>query len=367
MEKKEIKIVTLLVVVVILIGGGAWYLYEQETEPKAGPGERTVTDPVGRTVVIPEKIERVGVLNSPSVQLMYLLHAEDKICSITKGASTAWLFKIDPHAKELPVPRKCAGDLNVEMLLEANPDICIGGGADAKLVEPTGIPVLYLDAYSFEGLKKTMTFLGDILGKEREAKEYNDYLDETVNEIEQVTSQIPAEDKVKMYFGFYADTLTTYGGDTYIQERVVTAGGLNAAESISGVGGKEAGLNQVSYEQVLAWNPEVIVVDKLDYIDTLKENDTWAEVAAVKNNRMHVLPSGLFIWNRPSGEAAVLCTAWLAKTLYPDKFPNLSIEAKIKEFYTKFFNYDLTDEEVQCILHPTGSPWAVSHTAPSAS
>lgn len=44
---------------------------------------------------------------------------------------------------------------------------------------------------------------------------------------------------------------------------------------------------------------------------------------------------------------------WLAKTLYPNEFKDLNLEQKTREFYKKFYNYDLSNEELKEILYPT--------------
>jgi len=49
------------------------------------PETRAFVDMTGNTVNIPtpDKIERVAVLTSPQVQIMYILGMQDKLCAMT--------------------------------------------------------------------------------------------------------------------------------------------------------------------------------------------------------------------------------------------------------------------------------------------
>ena len=64
---------------------------------------------------------------------------------------------------------------------------------------------------------------------------------------------------------------------------------------------------------------------------------------------MFVNPSGVYLWDRHSAEAA-LQVLWAAKTLHPNRFRDLDLKKETQAFYAKFFNYPLTDAEYHAIM-----------------
>ena len=78
----------------------------------------------------------------------------------------------------------------------------------------------------------------------------------------------------------------------------------------------------------------------------------WNHIKAVRTGRVYVNPTGVYLWDRHSAEAA-LQVLWAAKTLHPARFPDLDIRKETKTFYARFFNHTLTDAEYVTILRAT--------------
>jgi iron complex transport system substrate-binding protein len=326
------------------------------------PTTRTITDRAGNSVTIPtpENIQRAAIFGSPSTQVLYALGVQDKMVATSSGAkSSKFLQKKDPHILDIPDPRATAGSINVEELVSLNPQVVMAGGTDANIVEEgTNIPVLRTSSGEstpvgeyIEGCKTTINFFAMVFGKEDRAKNYCDFLDDAQTQIQNKLKNISEEQKVKVFKAYNADHLTTYGGDTYMQEWIEAAGCLNAAKEVSTIGGKEGGLGQVNMEQVLMWDPDIIVINTGQPED-LYNDLVWSQLDAVKNHQVYRLPAGIFIWNRPTIESAVLFPQWLASLAYPEKFTGFSIEDEIKAYYSEILGWELTDEDVNEILHP---------------
>jgi len=358
MEKRNILVLGTLIAIaaIVCVSAAAFYFASVPSLPVEKTG--TITDLTGRTVEIPLDINRVAVLTSPCVQEMYIIGEGNKLCAITTSAKKRPILqKIDPQLKNIPAPRRCCADINIEELLRTNPDICIGSVMDMAVVEKnTDLLTVRIGApdASFATLKREINLFGEIFGKEEEANEYISYLDEMLDMIKSRTSGIPLGNRVKVFLGFDSDHLVTYGGDTYMQERIEAAGCINVAKNVSTLGGKEGGLGIVSMEQVLAWNPDVIVINQGKPEDLLNDS-RWAEISAIKNKKVFYLPQGIFIWNRPSAEAAVLLPEWLASISYQETFEDMDMGKEIKDFYSEIFDYNLCDEDVYEILHPVGT------------
>jgi iron complex transport system substrate-binding protein len=319
----------------------------------------TIKDMSGRRVTIPspENIRRVAIQTSPQVLEAYAIGIQDRLCAVT-NAVKMWhvLTRVDPRLAKVPATRSGNSQINIEALLQTNPDVCIGGDMDMQVIEAsTNLFTLHISQGEpgkyFEQLKKEISFFGLVFGKDARARFFNDYLDRVQAEIGSATADLRSERRIKVFMGYNADHLTTYGANTFMNEWIDAAGCINAAGAICSLRGKEGGLTTVSMEQILAWNPDMIVIDSGSPQDLYKDV-VWSNVAAVKNRRVYRLPLGAFIWNRPSCEAGVMLPEWLALTAYPDRFRNIDVSREVKRFYREIFQFAFTDEDVRRILNP---------------
>ena len=91
-----------------------------------------------------------------------------------------------------------------------------------------------------------------------------------------------------------------------MQERIESAGLINSAKDLAPLTGQySSGYQEVSLETVNLWNPDIIIIDD-GMPDDLYNNPQWANINAVKNHRVYRMPTGIFIWSRPTAESAVL-------------------------------------------------------------
>ncbi len=124
----------------------------------------------------------------------------------------------------------------------------------------------------------------------------------------------------------------------------MVAGGINSAKEVSG------NMLKVNMEQILKWNPDVIIIgNTVKDWDKVLTDPAWADISAIKTKKVYLNPDGAFYWDRYGAEEA-LQIQWAAKLLNPDKFVDLDIAKETKTFYKTFFSYDLTDNDVQKIL-----------------
>lgn len=343
-----------MVIITTLIGGCSTKKTATDVQQK------TFVDMTGKTVNIPavDKIDRVAVLTSPQVQIMYILGVQDKICAMTASQYRYKLFeKFYPRQAQIPAPRAQAADMNVEALLNSNPQFAIGSEMDMDLVDKTTkIPTVRVatnnnPADVFKTRKAEVQMFGEIFGAKERADKYCQYLDSVLDILTKKTSVIPNNEKAKVYLGYGADHLTTYGGDTYMQYQIEAAGCLNASQEISSVAGKEGGLSNISLENLLKWDPDVIVIDTGSPQD-MKKDPTWSKLKAVKNDKVYILPVGGFIWNRPSSESAALLPLWLGTKSYPAQLKDISMDNEIKKYWKDILGFSLTDDDVKSILNP---------------
>jgi iron complex transport system substrate-binding protein len=184
------------------------------------------------------------------------------------------------------------GDANMEVVLQARPDIIIDVGTvnpsyvdqANRVQEQTGIPYILIDG-SFQKSGETYRMLGDLLGEEARAKLLASYADETLAQLAATLESVPADQRPTAYYGRGDEGLET-GLSGSINVEILEAAGASNVAAAAGSGG----LTDVSLEQILAWNPDVIIAARGSFADAALSNPDWASIKAVSDGAVYVAP-----------------------------------------------------------------------------
>lgn len=312
---------------------------------------RTVTDSSGRQIQVPLKVERVADTWMGHNEVLAMLGADDRIVATMFSPQTRpWAYKVCPAYYNAVT---LSPTYDVEALLATKPDVVFMPSRDKNIekVSNLGVLVIQVSFTDFDSMKKcfsdTANVLGDKEALERSQK-YNAYLDSKLESVRNISSKIPYEERPKVLHLVSLSPLCVDGGGTIISDWIEAAGGVNAAEEVKG-----GIMQEVSMEQILKWNPDVVILSvnaKSEEKEQIMNSEPWKKVKAVKNNRVYLNPEGAFIWSRAGAEEA-LQIQWAAKTINPDMFQSIDINNETKWFYKTFFDYELTEENVQKILN----------------
>lgn len=324
---------------------------------------RVYTDDGGREVEIPtaENIDSIYFTGASAQIYLYTL-APELACGTTMEFTDAELEYLPEGTGDLPYLGTVSGggELNPEAIVDAGPDIIfdvtMGGITDSDvsndddLQEQTGIPVLLFDG-DINGIPELYEKLGDVLGRENRAKELSDYCKQALSAVEDAVSDIPEDEKVSVYYAEGSEGLQTEPSSSVHALFLEMSGAHNVAD-VEAQSGK--GQGDVSMEQVLAWDPEVIIawddVVRGGADELIRTDPNWANITAVKNGRVYTMCNTPFSWcDRPPAVNRVLGIQWVANMLYPDRY-DVDMMDVTKEFYKLFYEVDLTDEQAQELL-----------------
>jgi len=305
----------------------------------AGEEDRLVIlDMNNRTVTVPMPVERiVSSSRLDSTRTLVQLGAQDKIVGCSYPApSRSWspIRYAAPELEDLPDPGSY-NDINVELMASLEPDVIFvvtTVNAD-EIQEKTQVPTIALTSAGDFWVVDMLRIIGAVTGNDEKARDLIAYSKEKVDEIAKITSEIPAEDKPVVYCcgGGWAsgDIICKCDGK---QPLIEWAGGLNAAESTSSI--------VVSKEQVIKWNPDVILVhagNSAD-IETILSDPALQTINAVKNGRVYfiqIASSGAGVLGAQLAEVG-----YLAKLFYPDKFEDLDVEKRGNEINEHLYGVD---------------------------
>lgn len=315
-------------------------------------GKREVTDMAGRKMIVPDTIRRVYTSRPGSM----LLYAVDPGLAVCRTLMLNKLSKkyLDPAYVALPY----TNDM-VEEIVKMNPDIVINyftindkakDEAD-RMAEKTGIPVFLvdMDMYCYP---KTFDLLGTLLNREEQTNKMDAFVHRYLDTISIKAAKIPVSSKVKVYYAEGDDGLNTDPEGSFHSQVLKFTGAENIAKVNAMIG---KGMSQVSMEQVIMWDPDLILCWTGSGTETYKNissDEVWKTMRAIKNGKIYQVPFIPFGWiDRPPGTNRIIGTVWIAHLLYPDIFP-YDMEKVTREYFRIFYHRELNDKELKEILDP---------------
>ncbi|MGM9608328.1 MAG: ABC transporter substrate-binding protein [Oscillospiraceae bacterium] len=321
------------------------------SEEPAAPTERTVVDSGGTEVTVPAQVETVmtfgscGVINTLIETLgCGWMIANDMSPRFSDNPAWHYQYEFAPQMAELPRYEDASGEIDIENVVTADPDlIIVMQAATAETLREKGLNVLYIDygnGKTSEALTNSMNILGEALGVPEAAQAYSDYIDEMVAKIADVTSPLAETDKKKVLYGNIAQYMNPH---ILIEWVIDAAGGISCTADIH-----ESGSVQFTAEDVLAWNPDVIMMITDNSAD-LKADAKVNSVNAIANDQMFVFPTvGHFLTGSSEAPLGIL---WLTYHLYPELYTAEDLAGDIYYFYDTFFGYQMSDAEIDAIIN----------------
>lgn len=318
--------------------------------------DRIVVDQIGKTVHIPDVVNRVVILQHQSLNIAVQLDAMDKVVGVLdewqKQLGKNYL-RLAPELAKMPMPGGLT-KVNIEELLKLKPDVVIVTNyAPPDMIaqiEATGVPVVaisLLDVPPSEATKLSPTvadepkaydagfatgirIIADVLDKKPQGEALITY---ALKNRKLVADRLVGLDDAKRVPVYMANPdLTTYGHGKYTGLMMAKAGARNVADGV-------AGFKQVTMEDILTWNPAVIFVQERypDVVNEIRASPAWQTIDAVRNNRIYLMPEYAKAWGYPMPEALALGELWMAKTLYPERFKDIDMLTEADAYYRKFY------------------------------
>ncbi len=346
---KKYKIVSIILILIITITGCSQVNHDKNKDIET----HIIVDSIGRSVEVPTNVERIACMYTVSGHIVTMLGEGDKIVAVTNGLKRdKLLHKINPSILDT-VTAKSSGSINIEELIKVNPDIVlvdrvIGTNQKEKeKLEKFNIPYLIVDFHSIEEQQYLVEMIGKVVGNEEKATEFNNFYDEIINSVRNITNTIPDEKKFKVYHSVN-EVLRTDSSDSLGMEWTTIAGCKNISKDMNLEA--EADDYYTNVEQILLLNPEVILVNEQGVDEYIKTQPMFSPIDAVVNDRIYLLPVGISRWGHTTSIETVLAIPYTVKKLYPDYAENIDVEKITKDFYQNFFNYSLSEDELNHLM-----------------
>ncbi len=314
---------------------------------------REFTDSAGRTVTVPTNITKVAI-SGPLTQIAIFALCPEKLVGVANAWTEEAAQYIPTEYYNLPELGQLyggKGELNLETLLASGAEIVIDVGEPKSTVkedldalsEQTGIPFVHITA-TLATLGDAYRQLGDLLGMEEEAEVLATYCEDTYSLISGIVENV---EKVKVLYCLGDEGLNVIANGSYHGEVIdMLCDNLAVVEEPSSKGSG----NEVDMEQILAWDPDVILFASGSVYATVAEDEMWKDVRAIQEGNYYEVPFGPYNWlGFPPSAQRYLGMLWMTKLFYGD-VADYDMYEKAVEYFELFYHCELTEEQYNALV-----------------
>ena len=338
-----------------------------ENESTESQEMKLVTDGAGNEIEVPENIERYAVSGGPYCIVAWCLDggSSERLVAMQQGnymqQNEDFFAKHDPHFAEVAENQGVNADcsLNIEELMNLDPDVVFlwdTQTVEAEQLKEIGIVPVMINsgAQTFEDISSQITMMGNVLGCEEQAAKLVSKFTETEEYFASREEDVANVDKTSFLY-LQTSGLSVATSQTSYTDFMNKCGGVNVTADTEG--GADLGYwSTVDMEQILVWDPDVIILSNFDTFtpDDLYENkiegQDWSNISAVKNHRVYKEGVDTTFFCISYVEAPMYLE-WLAKLVQPELFADIDLSEEWKDYYREMYNIELTDEEINSIMN----------------
>jgi len=297
----------------------------------------TVTDQLGRSVTLEQKPQRLVSGYYISSSLLIALGLEDQLVGIEAKASQRPIYaKSAPELLDLPNVGT-AKDFSIEGTLALEPDLVILPARLKDAIETLsgmGLTVLAVNPENGDLLAETIRLVGQATGTTERAEALLAQSDVLAQKAQSFAAAAESPAK-RVYLAGNSALLSTAGPAMYQSTLLASVGADNVATEL-----KDTYWAEISYEQLLAWQPDLIVLvpEAVYSVEDVLADPALADLTAVKNKQVYQIPRDYEAWDSPV-PSGVLGQLYLASILYPDQYSQADFEQDVSDFYQEFYGF----------------------------
>jgi len=318
---------------------------------------RIVTDVWGRDVTVPVNIATIVTLGPGATRIAAYLNVVDMIIGgETQTANFNVLMDFNPvhhdTLNELPIVGRGGGsgenNAYAEQLIMVAPDVILAAfspEAADELQRQTNIPVVSV-RYISTGLANETFFaatrvFAEVVGAQERAEEALSHIEMLREDLNRRTVNIPEEDKLRVYAGAITFAGQRGFGGTYSDfGPLAVINALNVADNAL-----EAGFYEVDFEQIAAWDPDVIFLDpgnmSLVNAEYAVNPAFFRSLRAVQQGRVYTMPA--FNFSATNVTYAFMNAYFAGTILFPEQFADIDINEKSADILTFFLGMNTLD------------------------
>ncbi len=305
---------------------------------------RIITDMAGRKVTLHGEARRIIPTFKPVTLCILSLGLQDRLVGIDTHSKKDKLTRaVFPGVSQLTgVGTKSTG-INLETMLSLKPDLVVlyaqkDGMSLAARLETMGIPAIIILPESMDNIKRSLDIISQAVGIPQGSSRAISTMDKVLELVQSRVRTIPQEKRKRAYFASSRSFFNTAAGNMLQDNILSRAGMINVSHGLKGY------FQDISPEQFLAWNPDIIFISRNLNAQGRKsmKNLALQKVTALAQQEIHRFPSNLAPWDFPS-PLSVLGTLWAACRAYPEYFQDIDFTAYANNFHHILFHKTLME------------------------
>ena len=319
------------------------------------PRQKPFTDSSGRLVDIPGEVSRVFPAGPPAAVTLYAV-APEKMLGWTRAPGRDAQVFLPAQYAVLPEIGRLTGrgnTVNLENVVRLMPDLVLDIGDTSathvsladRVQEQTHVPAVLIGGRLLE-TPATLGSVGAVVGAPERAEALARHAEAVLDEVRQKTAEFPLAERPSIYVARGPKGLETAVAGSIGSEVVDLVGARNAV-------GKDTAprtIVDVSPEQILAWQPDVILIIDRRFHAAIRTDPVWREVKAVRAGHIHFVTNLPFSWlDDPPAPNRLIGLLWLGKLLYPGS-SRQDIRAEARRFYALFYQQEPSDAQLDGLL-----------------
>lgn len=322
---------------------------------EASEGMAWVTDSAGRNVQVPCDPQHIAVMDSFSGEFSVMIGVGDKLCGVAGGTkSDRLLQQMCPQLASLP---SLSGNaVNIEELVSSGCDVAIVHDtmpqSELAKLDNAGIPYVLVGYTDVSSQLEAMSIVGSACGQQAEEKAASlvRCYDEMRMKVISRVSNLAEADRVRVYHSIN-DALLCDGQGSLGASWIEQAGCIDVSAG-------QAPTSDYDYnatlEQVYTWDPDLAICSSASAAELMISDAQWAGLRAVREGRVHVVPTGATRWGHRGSVETTLAMLWLGTVAYPDLFADIDLKQTVVDYYHDYLGLDIADETYDQMLSGEG-------------
>lgn len=313
-------------------------------EQRAGKAQIaiTITDAAGRGVMFEKPAERIVSGYYITTSMLIALGLEDRVVGIEAKADKRPIYRLAaPEFLELPSVGT-AKEFDLEGCAALRPDLVILPmklSEQADILAGMGIAAMVVNPESTDALEKTITDIAGAAGVGERADKLLAYYDEQTARLQSIneTAGAGGRERPSVYVAGTSGVLRAATPAMYQNSLIELAGGVNAASDLT-----DKGWADISYEQLLAYDPDlIIVIPEADYTkEDVLADPQLQTVKAVQNQAVYEMPSAFEAWDSPVTSGILGCM-WLSSVVNEEQYAFDVFKEDAAAFYKEFYEVEI--------------------------
>jgi ABC-type Fe3+-hydroxamate transport system substrate-binding protein len=265
---------------------------------------RTLTDEMGRKVVVPDHPHRVICLMPNVTDTVFALGAGDDVVAVSDYTKYPAAAKTKPSVGDLIKP-------SIETILSLHPDLVIGFQPKGPMevteqLERAGIPIFLVSPHGIAGILHSVELIGQALNRGPQAEALARGLQQRVNAVRTRTTGMPTP---RVFMPVWYDPITTIGKNAFITEIIAAAGGRSVTDDL------QTEWPTISMEVVLDRAPDALLLIRggKTTLQLLEGRPGWSSMKAVTEHRAYYIDDRINL----ASPVAIDALEDLAKQFHP--------------------------------------------------